>query len=52
MASLTADAKADIVAEIGAMLEERGRDELVEIAELKVSTWHTLVKSCMNVGWM
>ncbi|GLC36964.1 hypothetical protein PLESTB_000173500 [Pleodorina starrii] len=33
--SLTSEAKAAIVSEIGAMLEERGRDELVEIAELK-----------------
>ncbi|GIM02936.1 hypothetical protein Vretimale_7766 [Volvox reticuliferus] len=33
--SLTTEAKAKIVAEIGAMLEERGRDELVEVAELK-----------------
>ncbi|GIL50949.1 hypothetical protein Vafri_7014 [Volvox africanus] len=33
--SLTTEAKASIVAEIGAMLEERGRDELVEVAELK-----------------
>ncbi|GFR50760.1 hypothetical protein Agub_g13027 [Astrephomene gubernaculifera] len=33
--SLTAEAKAAVVSQIGAMLEERGRDDLVEVSDLK-----------------
>lgn len=33
---MTEEAKAAIIAQIGDMLEQRGRDELVELVDLKV----------------
>ncbi|PNH11033.1 hypothetical protein TSOC_002181, partial [Tetrabaena socialis] len=41
--SLTATAKATIIAQIGSMLEERGRDEMVEVSDLK---------RCLTAGGM